>query len=216
VRLLLVLLLLAGCAPSKKSEAPRGKVSAEIADKGPRLVGNPPTVQIELPPRMTAALLADSGFVTLSPFDFVRQIAPGDTAAGAWHYPYDGRQAPFAVIGDFDGDGRDDVAMLQRSDGPALMKAEGRVLVVFDRAGAPVAVTATSWNTRIAGEGRKSGFYLTRFPAGAFKVPDFGGSGDSARTVTLPHEGIEVSNYGKTAATYWWTGSTFESVTTAD
>jgi hypothetical protein len=211
VRLLLVLLLLAGCAPSKKTEAPRGKVSAEIADQGPRLVGNPPTVQVELPPRMTLALAeGDTSFTTLTPFDFVHEISPGSSVKGTWHYDYDGRQAPFAVIADFDGDGRDDVALLQRS------ASTGRVVVVFDRTDGPKVANAREWSRVTSGDVGKSGFYLSRFPGGPHKVPDFGGSGDTARTVTLAHEGIEISNYGKTATTYWWTGDKFDHVTTAD
>ena len=213
ILLLLLVVMASGCAKSEtpRTETPRGKVSPEIADQGPRLVGNPPTVQIELPPRMTLALAGgDTSFATLSPFDFVDEISPGSSAQGAWAYPYDGRQAPFAVIGDFDGDGRDDVALLQRS------LSSGRVAVVFDRAEGARVMTAKAWSRTLAGDAGRSGFYITRFPAGSFKVPDFGGTGDTSSTVTLPHEGIEVSNYGKAATTYWWNGEAFESVTTAD
>jgi len=218
VRLLLVVLVLAGCTPAKKSEAPRGKVSAEIADKGPRLVGNPPTVQIELPPRMTAALAeSDSGYATLTPFDFVKEVVPGETTDGGWRYPYDGRQAPFAVIGDFDGDGRDDVALLQRSkDGPGIERPAARVVFVFDRAARARAEHAYSLRYFDLSPGAKTGFYLTRFPAGPFRIPDFGGSGDTARTVTFPNESVELSNYGKTAGAIGWVGEGFEFVQTGD
>lgn len=218
MRILLVLLLLAGCArtETRQAEAPRGKVSPEIADEGPRLVGNPPTVQIELPPRMTLALAADdTSFTTLTPFDFVPGInSRPDDEKGVWRYPHDERQAPFAVVADFDGDGRDDVALLQHSG--QRSGSAGRVVVVFDRAAGPQVATVREWNRMTAGEAGKSGFYVSRFPAGAFRVPDFGGSGDTSRTVTLPHDGIEISNYGKTATTYWWTGERFDSVTTGD
>ena len=217
-RALLVLLVLAtGCAKPAQ-EAPKGKVAPGIADRGPRLVGKPPTVQIELPPRMTAAMAeSDSGYATLTPFDFVEQVVPGDPVAGAWKYPYDGRQAPFAVIGDFDGDGRDDVAMLQRSkDGPGPGRTPARILFVFDRAERPWAGHAYSLPHFDASAGAKTGFYLTRFPAGSIRVPDFGGSGDTARTVTFPNESIELSNYGKTARAIGWTGEAFESVQTGD
>ena len=213
MRLLIVLLLLAGCGRTEtpQAEAPRGKVSPEVADQGPRLVGNPPTVQIELPPRMTRALAEkDTSFTTLTPFEFVHEISPGSTVKGAWAYPYDGRQAPFAVIGDFDGDERDDVALLQRS------ASRGRVAVIFDRSYGPLVVIVKSWSRMTAGDAGKSGFYLARFPAGTLKVPDFAGTGDTSTTVTLLHEGIEVSNYGKAAMTFWWNRVAFESVTTAD
>jgi hypothetical protein len=216
--LILLLVLVTGCARRTETPTPRGKVSAEVADRGPRLVGNPPNLQIELPPRMTQALArSDSGFVTLTPFDFVADIVPGDTTSGAWRYPYDGRQAPFAVIGDFDGDGRDDVALLQRATESAPFRADGRVVVVFDRASTPFAPTATSWNSRIAGGGVKCGFYLTRFRKGPFKPPDWVGAGDTSHTINMPYEGIEVSNFGKTAMTFWWTPEgDFDEVRTAD
>jgi hypothetical protein len=102
------------------------------------------------------------------------------------------------------------VALLQRS------AVAGRVVVVFDREYGPRVVTAKMWSRMTAGDAGKSGFYLSRFPAGSLKVPDFGGSGDTGRTVTLVHDGIEVSNYGKAAMTFWWNRAAFESVTTSD
>ena len=207
--LLLLLVLVGGCA--KPQETPKGKVAPEIADKGPRLVGNPPTVQVELPPRMTKELLAtDPSFTTLTPFDFVKSIVPGDAGEGSWHYSYNGREAPFAVIADFDGDGNDDVALLQRS------QAKGRVVAILDRGDEPRVVLVKEWDRMTAGDAGKSGFYLSLFRAGPYKVPDFGGSGDTSKTVMLAHEGIEVSNYGKAATTYYWTDEHFESVTTGD
>jgi hypothetical protein len=216
---LILLVVLSGCA-KPAPEPPKGKVSAEVADQGPRLVGNPPTVQIELPPRMTQALArGDTAYATLSPFDFVPEIVPGDTASGVWRYPYDGRQAPFAVIGDFDGDERDDVAILQRLTEPSLMHPSmegGRVVFVFDRMTGAVAVTATSWNFPAAGKGGKSAFYMTRYPAGRHSLPDFGGSGADTRTITLPFESVEIANWGKTARVLAWTGEGFEAIQTAD
>ena len=204
----LLMLGTSGCA--QKQEVPKGKVAADVADRGPRLVGNPPTVQIELPPRMTQALAAgDSGYATVTPFEFVKSIVPGDAGDGTWHYAYNGREAPFAVIADFDGDGRDDVALLQRSP------ETGRVVVVFDDPDHPRVAIAKAWARVTSGDVGKSGFYLSLFRAGPYRVPDFGGSGFDS-TVTLPHEGIQVSNYGKAATTYYWTGDKFESVQTGD
>jgi hypothetical protein len=205
----LALLLAAGCAQREEAEAPAGKVSAEIADQGPRLVGQPPTVQIELPPRMTLALADENaGYTTLTPHDFVAEIVPG--TAGGWSYPYDDRQAPFAAIADYDGDGRSDVALLQRSN------TGGRAAVVLDAQPAPRVVTLRAWTNAATGESDKSGFYLTRFPAGRFKVPDYGGSGDTSQVAELAHEGIQVSAYGKASTTYYWSDGQFRSVTTGD
>jgi hypothetical protein len=203
---------LLGCARSetkKQADSPRTKVSAEIADQGPRLVGQPPTVQIELPPRMTLALADENaGYTTLTPQDFVAEIVPG--TAGGWSYPYDDRQAPFAAIADFDGDGRSDVALLQRSN------LGGRAAVVLDAQPAPRVVELRAWTNAATGESGKTGFYLTRFPAGRFKVPDYGGSGDTSQVADLAYEGIQVSAYGKAATTYYWTDGQFRSVTTGD
>jgi hypothetical protein len=217
VELLLVLAMVIAPGCARREEKPanpsaRGKVSAEIADQGPRLVGQPPTVQIELPPRMTTAIadVGPEGFATLSPFDFVKEIVPGDTTGGGWRYPYDGRQAPFALVADFDGDGRDDVALLQRSN------EGGRVAVVLDPRPAPRVFILRAWTNAATGETAKTGFYLTRFPAGRFKVPDYGGSGDTSQVAELAHEGIQVSNYGKAATTYYWSDGQFRSVTTGD
>jgi len=207
-RVILILLVLGGCA--KPQETPKGKVAPEIADKGPRLVGNPPTVQIELPPRMTRELAAeDTSFKTLTPFEFVYEIVRTDPVDGAWRYSYNGRESPFAVIADFDGDGNDDVALLQRS------QTKGRVVAVLDRGDEPRVVLVKEWERVTSGDVGKSGFYLSLFRAGPYHVPDFGGSGIDT-TVTLAHEGIQVSNYGKAATTYYWTDERFASVVTGD
>ena len=180
---------LAGCARKEPvQDSRRGKVSAEIADQGPRLVGNPPTVQIELPPRMTQALAAaDSGYTTLSPADFASAIVPG--RAGTWSYPYDGNQAPFAVLGDFDGDRRKDVALLQRSPD------RGRVAVVFDLTDGPRVAIAKTWNRSAADDKGGSRFYLL-ISREIFVAPS------GARAITL-------GNWGKPATTFSWMGETF-------
>jgi hypothetical protein len=211
--LILALLLVAGCARRDELNAPaRGKVAAEIADQGPRLVGQPPTVQIDLPPRMTAALAADvKSFTTLTPFDFAAEIVPGTSG---WSYPYDSLQAPFAVIADFDGDGRDDVALLQHN------ARGGRAAVVLDTAPAPRVLVLRSWVWNVLENSRSDPgperFYLTRFPAGRFRVPDFGGSGDTSQVADLAHEGVELAYFGKSATTYYWSDGAFRSVTTSD
>ena len=193
-----VLLLAPGCARSDapKANERRGKLSPEVVDAGPRLVGNPPTVQIELPQRMTATLAAaDSGFVTLGPFDFVKDVASGSRSDGAWRYSYDGHQAPFALIADFDGDRHDDVALLQRSP------EAGRVVVLFDRSDGVRAEIVKAWNRASADDLGKSAFYLT--------ISNRLISSTGERLITL-------GNYGKTATTYSWSDLGFESVPLGD
>lgn len=213
--MVLALLLTAGCARPEEAAtpaSPRGKVSAEVAEQGPRLVGQPPNVALELPPRMTQALADEhTEFRTLTPPEFLDDIVPGKSG---WSYPYDSRQAPFAVIADFDGDGRMDVALLQQN------VRGGRAAVVLDRTPAPRVLVLRTWVWDVLPNTRSDPgpfrFYLTRFPAGRFRVPDFGGSGDTSQVADLAHEGVELSYFGKAATTYYWSDGAFRSVTTSD
>ena len=212
----LLLIVLSGCRGRSETDSSSTPTAEDSTKEGeevrsgtaPSLTGAPPDVRIELPPRFGEALAADgSGFSTLGPTDSGPEILGG---TGRWSYPWTAREAPFAVIADFDGNGSKDVALLQRSEG------EGRAVVVLDVPPRPRAVELRRWSRADAGEsGPLTSFYLRLHRAGLMRVPDFGGSGADT-TVTLPREGIEVVAWGKAAKTYWYSNGRFESVTTAD
>jgi len=173
----------------------------------PSLEGTPPIVRLVLPARFEEALSAEASFSTLTSTDFGPEILQG---TGGFTYPWSGNEAPFGVIADFDGDGRRDVAVLQRS------ATHGRAAVVLDTQPRPRVVELRRWSRADVGETRAlSPFYLRLHPKGTMRVPDFGGTGADT-TVTVVHEGIEVVAYGQAARTYWYSNGNFTSLTTAD
>ena len=217
--LLLLAALASGCArgPDTSSSSTAGPPAADStpardpipsASGPPRFEGTPPEVSLVVPARFDEALAADRAFVTLTGRDFGPEILGG---SGGFAYPWSAREAPFAVIADFDGNGARDVALLQRSD------KEGRAVVVLDVPPRPRVVHLRRWARSAAGDtGELSAFYLRLHPAGTIRVPDFGGSGAGDSTVTLVHEGIEVVAYGQAARTYWYDNGDFASIGTAD
>lgn len=212
-----LLLVSAGC--SRSEEAPPVGAGADADStpvsvpepritEPPNLEGTPPEVRLVVPPRFEDALAEEgAGFDTLRPNEFGPEILGG---AGGWSFPWSERVSPFAVIADFDGDGRRDVAVLQRSP------TQGRAAVVLDAESGPRVAELRRWSRAVAGDaGAQSVFYLRLHPAGTMRVPDFGGTGADS-TVTLAHEGIEVVAYGQAARTYWYDNGRFTSLTTAD
>lgn len=214
--MLLLLGSLAGCgsetevrtsspAPSPADSAPP---TVEPDASTPALSGTPPEVRLVVPPRFDEALAAGTGgFATLASSDFGPEILGG---TGGWSYPWSWLEAPFAVLADFDGNGKRDVALLQRSAN------EGRAVTVLDVSPRPRVLELRRWNRADAGDnGALSPFYLRLRPAGPMRVPDLAGAGADT-TVTLRHEGVEVVAYGQAARTYWYSNGDFVSLTTAD
>ena len=192
-----------------KSEAPRdpAEVPSEL-NVGPALTGTPPQATVLLPPSFSEALDAGGGsFVTVAPNEFSPMIVGGHgEGAARWGE----REAPFAVLADFDGNGRRDAVLLQRSPD------EGRVVAVLNDLPKPRVVELRRWARTDAGDAAPlTGFYLRLHPAGTLRVPDLGGGGGDT-TVTLTHEGVEVVAYGQAARTYWYADGDFTSLTTAD
>jgi hypothetical protein len=188
-------------------DSARQEVAVVPAAGPPSLEGTPPDVRLVLPARFEEALAAEGSFTTLTRTDFGPEILSG---TGGFTYPWSAREAPFAVTADFDGDGRLDVAVLQRST------THGRAAVVLDAEPQPRVAELRRWARSDAGDtGALSPFYLQLHPAGTMRMPDFGGTG-SDTTVTLAHTGIEVVAYGQAARTYWYENGRFTSLTTAD
>ena len=210
------LLIVAGCSRPEETRRPglpadSTKATApepEVTTGPPNLEGTPPEVRLVVPARFEGALVAQGGsFVTLTPGDFMPQII---AETGGWSYPWSDREAPSAVIADFDGNGSRDVALLQRSG------TEGRAVAVLDVPPRPRVVELRRWSRADAGEsGPRTSFYLRLHPAGTMRVPDFGGSGADT-TVTLAHDGVEVVAFAQAARTYWYSNGDFMSITTAD
>ena len=179
------------------------------AGGGPRLVGTATDVTVELPARFEE-VLADSvgNFATVTSGELSPGIL-GGPGGGGFRYPWSERQAPFAVIADFDGNGANDVVLLQRS--PEM----GRVVAVLDVPPRPRVIELRRWARADAGEGGPmTSFYLMLQPAGAMHAPDFGSGVDT--TITLRREGVVVAYFGQAARTFWYEDGRFESRTTAD
>lgn len=173
---------------------------------GPRLVGGPGEAELVLPPRLEAAATAGAAGYRLVDRD---GLDPAIVAAGTgWRYPWSDRQAPFAVIADLDGDGRDDVALLQKDAGG------GRAVVVLDTRPVPAAHELHRWTNAALGESTTTRFYLVGYPAGRHVVPDLDGSGE--RTLQLPHGGVTLAYHGQAATTFHHANGRFERVTTGD
>ena len=93
---------------------------------GPRIVGTGAERRLHLPPRLLDVLHAQQpGFETMRRADLAPDSRDGFPGAD------ESRIAPFAVIADFDGDRRPDVAMLGRD------REHRRIVVILDRAAGP-------------------------------------------------------------------------------
>jgi hypothetical protein len=198
-----------GTTPAPADSTPVAGANDPAPTTPPLFEGAAPHVQLVLPERFHAVLHDDdSTMVTLTPEAFGPEIMGG---TGGWPYPFTPREAPFAVIADFDGNGTNDVALLQRTE------FDARAVAVLDVPPRPRLLTLRRWRRADAGEtGPLSPFYLRLHPAGTIRVPDLGGGAAGDSTVTLPREGVQVVAYGQAARTYWYSNGDFVSLQTAD
>jgi hypothetical protein len=189
--LLGAVLLLAGCGGAKDDPG---------RDAAPRFTGRPPVVRLDLPARMRDAMeRAGPGFqdFAVADFDtFIWKSQPG------WSYDFDGLQAPFAVIGDFDGDGRRDAVVRQRSD------TEDRTILVLDQAAGPTTTELYRAPSGPAARATPEWIYLVHVEPGAHVAMD--------TTVVLEHEGFEIGYLEKAAEMFYFTGGRLSSVATTD
>ena len=160
-----------------------------------------------LPARMERALEASGpGFRTYAIADFDSQIVQGTPG---WRYHFNPSQAPFGVIGDFDGDRRWDAALLQRS------AAESRFVVVFDREPSPQVVELSRGATTPAATAGNRWSFLVRVPPGEIPIPDWE-TGSLDTTIELANDAIESVNLGKGAVMHYYEDGRFLRIITAD
>jgi len=156
---------------------------------GPRLVGSGPEKRLQLPSRLMDVLRAEQpGFETLRRADFApdsREPVAGIDSASA---------VPFAVIGDFDGDGRPDVAMLGH------VGSSRRIVVILDRRAAPrVMSIAEDHGTEPDSLGVHETLGLAR--PGETMFED-----DEGHRIRLKHEAIVLESEGAYELWYYLNG----------
>jgi hypothetical protein len=164
-------------------------------------------VRLDLPARMRAALDALApGFREMRVVDFdstTWRPQPG------WEYPFDGRQALFAVLGDFDADGRNDVVVRQQS------RTEVRTVVVLDAEPQPRTIEIGR-GIRSPGESPGSEWiFLMVRPPGTLELPSWE-TADAETTLVLTHDAFEVVYWEKGSMMYYWMNGRFEEFVTAD
>jgi hypothetical protein len=173
----------------------------------PVLVGRPPEVRMLLPDRMEHALeRTGPGFRTYAIAEFDSQIVnvwPG------WSYHFDPSQAPFGVIGDFDGDRRWDVALLQRSP------KESRFVVVLDRDPVPEVVELKRDPLSPEAMNETLWWFLVRIPPGSIPLPNWD-TGTVDSTLELGNDAVEIVYFEKAAVMHYYVDGKFVEVATAD
>jgi hypothetical protein len=171
--------------------------------QGPRFVGRPGTSHLWLPPDMLAALRAtDSAF---APYDDAEYRA--DLLS---QYPADAHARPYAVIADFNGDGRRDVVM----DGQSPRRTE-RIVLLSSRSGFQALLLAeqpeTAGTATAPGKGQRTVYLSYVAPGRIDSTPELEDS-----VLTLRHEAFEVGYWEQAAVVYYWNGRAFAQYVTGD
>ena len=174
--------------------------------EGPLLVGAVRSPRLVLPGRMTAALARGAEtFRICASTDFTAEVQKSHAGLD---YSWNRTQAPYAVIGDFDGDDRFDVVVLQCTE------AESRIAVVLDTLPAP-RVIEVGRGPRMSGRWHGLSEYLAYVPSGAMTWSDFS-EGVNDSTIWLEHAGFEVVLFEKAATTYVYENGRFREYVTGD
>ena len=167
---------------------------------GPRIESGHGTCRLVMPKAMWAALERHApGF---TPFRF-EQYAPHLFRRGpGWHYEVTERQAPFAVVGDFNGDKIKDVVVngcTRRSCGPVAVLSQGKRFVASDVA--PGAEQAPEYP--------RPGDYpledvLRLVPPSVVHSPHL-----EPKPLVLKTDAVEEIYFEKAAAIYYFTGDRY-------
>lgn len=136
-------------------------------------------LRLVLPPRFEQALAAENGKFAIAGFDdFTPEVLGAQgKAKGGWNTPFSARQTPFAVVTDFDGDERRDVALLQKS------ATHGRAVVVLDTP-VPRVVELRRWPWGTGGRDGRTPFHLVAAP-GHHSLPRGGRGPDRNERITI-------------------------------
>jgi hypothetical protein len=116
-------------------------------------------------------------------------------------YLFSHREAPWAVIGDFTGDGIVDVVVDGHDEARAL-----RLAIISQDGRYRLLVLASS----LLSTSGLAGHFL------AFRAPGKIGTNFSDETITLRADGFEAVHFEKAATLYYWDGIRFAEFTTAD
>jgi hypothetical protein len=141
----------------------------------------------------------DPAFRILERRDFVPGVIKGD----GWEYPFDATQEPWAVLDDFDGDGRRDAAVLGRSgnrfkllvvrgDSISPHVHELDLLIVRQESGDSLSSHVERSDRTVPDVGRgRSPWFLRRW------IPEF---------PVGPKKGVELHHLQQGASAYVWGG----------
>jgi hypothetical protein len=171
--------------------------------QGPRFVGRAGTSHLWLPPAMLAAVRAtDSAFVPYDDAEFRADLLK-------W-YPANAHARPYAVIADFNGDGRRDLVVDGQSRGRSL-----RIALLSSRSGfkgllldeQPQAVGTAA----ALPKGQRTVYLSYVAPGRIDSTPELEDS-----VLTLRHEAFEVGYWEQAGVLYYWDGRAFAQYVTGD
>jgi len=201
---LVLWLALAGCDDERPASSnidepavatPRGDITPRIEQRaeGPMLV---------LPSRMQEAVLTAVPRFRHTPLsDFhpdIVQFAPPTE-----------RSAPFAAIGDFNGDGRADVVVEGRDSRRSL-------LLVLLTEGDSVRVVRLKERSVVLDQGMPRGEYLSLVKRGVIQADTIDGDGYEKVSVRLERDAFELVYWQKASVLHYWRNGRFVEWATSD
>jgi hypothetical protein len=173
-----------------------------VQAQGPRFVGRAGRSHLWLPPDMLAALRAmDSAFVPYDDAEYRADLL-------RW-YPVDAHARPYAVIADFNGDGRRDVVMEGQSP-----RRTGRIVLLSSRAGFQALLLAEQPQAApmaTLSKGRRTVYLSYVAPGKIDSTPELEDS-----VLALRHEAFEVGYWEQAGVLYYWNGRAFAQYVTGD
>ncbi|MGH7725216.1 MAG: hypothetical protein ACREOU_07270 [Candidatus Eiseniibacteriota bacterium] len=197
-RLLLASLLaspFAGLPLAATGCADRSEPHFFAAEGGPKL---------HLPGPMRGALRThDAAFQVFERHDYSSRIFE----SGEWRYELSAKQVPFAILGDFDGDGRIDAALHGHSGDSVIC-----IVAVLADSTTPRVMEISRHPGPGRGPRERLGDFLMHVPAGRVPVAWT----EAETTIVLAHEAFEHVIFEKTAVMHYYEGGRFQNIVTSD